>query len=40
VSPGIHYLVTPDLEAGIRVGWGVSDDAANFFSNVGIGLRY
>jgi hypothetical protein len=40
VSPGLHYLVTPDLEAGVRVGWGVSDDAANFFSNVGVGLRF
>jgi hypothetical protein len=40
VSPGVHYLVTPDLEVGIRVGWGVSDDAANFFSNIGIGLRF
>jgi hypothetical protein len=40
ISPGVHYLLTPDLEAGIRVGWGVSRDAANFFSNVGVGLRF
>lgn len=40
VSPGIHYLITPDLEIGIRVGWGLSDDAANFFSNVGAGLQF
>lgn len=39
VSPGVHYLVTPDFEVGLRVGWGVSDDAANFFSNFGVGLR-
>jgi hypothetical protein len=39
VSPGVHYLVTPDLEVGVRVGWGLGGDAANFFSNVGLGLR-
>jgi hypothetical protein len=40
VSPGIHYLVTPDFEAGVRVGWGLGGDAANFFSNVGVGVRF
>jgi hypothetical protein len=40
VSPGIHYLVTPDFEIGIRVGWGLTDDSARFFSNVGAGLRF
>jgi hypothetical protein len=39
LSPGVHYLVTPSLEVGVRVGWGLGADAANFFSNVGIGLR-
>jgi hypothetical protein len=39
VSPGLHRLITPNLEVGVRVGWGMSDDAANFFSNVGVGLR-
>lgn len=39
-STGPHYLMTRDLEVGIRVGWGLNDQAANFFSNVGIGLRY
>jgi hypothetical protein len=38
-SPGVHYLVTPDFEVGVRVGWGLSNDAANFFSNFGIGWR-
>lgn len=40
VSPGIHYLVTPDFEVGVRVGWGLGADAANFFSNVGVGLQF
>lgn len=39
-SPGLHYLVTPDFEVGFRVGWGLNDDSARFFSNVGIGVRY
>jgi Putative MetA-pathway of phenol degradation len=39
-SPGLHYLVTRDLEVGIRVGWGLNDQAANFFSNIGFGWRY
>lgn len=40
VSPGVHYLVTPDIELGVRVGWGLNDEAARFFSNVGIGWRF
>ncbi len=39
-SPGVHYLVTRDLEVGIRVGWGLNNDAANFFSNVGFGWQF
>jgi hypothetical protein len=39
-SPGVHYLLSPDCEIGVRVGWGLSDDAAAFFSNVGLGLRF
>lgn len=40
LSPGVHHLLTPDLEVGIRVGWGLGGDATNFFSNVGVGLRF
>lgn len=39
-SPGIHHLITPNCEVGVRVGWGLDRDAANFFSNVGIGVRF
>jgi hypothetical protein len=39
-SPGIHYLLTRDLEIGIRVGWGLNDQAANYFNNIGLGWRY
>jgi hypothetical protein len=40
VSPGLHYLVTPDLEVGFRLGWGLNDQSARFFSNVGFGYRF
>jgi hypothetical protein len=39
-SPGLHYLVTDNLEIGVRVGWGLNDEAPNFFSNAGLGWRY
>jgi hypothetical protein len=39
-SPGLHYLVTPNLEIGVRWGWGLTDDSAAFFSNVGLGWRF
>jgi hypothetical protein len=39
-SPGVHYLITPDLEIGVRVGWGLNDQSARFFSNVGFGCRF
>jgi hypothetical protein len=40
ISPGLHHLLTPDLEIGVRFGWGLGGDAADFFSNAGIGLRF
>lgn len=40
LSPGIHFLVTPDLEVGVRGGWGLNDDSARFFVNTGLGLRF
>jgi hypothetical protein len=40
VSPGVHYLVTENLEVGVRVGWGLNDQSADFFSNVGFGWLY
>jgi hypothetical protein len=40
VSPGVHYLVTPDLEVGVRLGWGLNEQSARFFTNVGLGWRF
>jgi hypothetical protein len=39
-SPGAHYLVTPDLEVGVRLGWGLNDRSARFFANAGLGWRF
>lgn len=40
LGPGAHYLITPNMEIGTRVFWGVSDDAAEFICNVGTGIRF
>jgi hypothetical protein len=40
ISPGFRYLITPNLEVGARVGWGLNEQAARFFSNVGFGWRF
>jgi len=39
-SPGVHCLVTPDLEIGVRLGWGLNDESARQFANVGFGWQY
>ena len=40
LSPGIHYLITKNCEIGTRVGFGLNDDAAVVFANVGVGYRF
>lgn len=40
VSPGFHYLVSKNVEIGLRVGWGLTNDAAPFFSDAGLAIRY
>ncbi len=39
-SPGVHYLITPNIEVGVRVGWGLNDQTSRFFSNAGLGWRF
>ena len=39
-SPGTHYLLTKNLEVGLRVGWGLNGTSAPFFSNAGVAWRY
>ncbi len=40
ISPGAHYLITPDLEIGMRVGWGLNDQSADFFAYARIGRQF
>ncbi len=40
VSPGVHYLITPNIEIGVRLGWGLNYESPRFFSNVGLGWRF
>lgn len=40
LSPGVHFLPTPDFELGVRLGWGLNDQSARFFANAGFGWRF
>lgn len=39
-SLGGHVLLNRDFELGLRFGWGLNDTSPNFFTNLGVGLRY
>lgn len=40
VSPGVHYLVTENLEIGVRAGWGLNNQSDRFFINAGLGWQF
>jgi len=40
MSFGGHVLVTKDVEVGLRCGWGLNETTPNFFTNLGVGVRY
>lgn len=40
IGPAGHYLIVPGLELGLRVGWGLTRDAANFYSDAGLAWLY
>ncbi len=40
ISLGGHILLTPNLELGGRFGFGLNDQTARFFNNVGFGWRF
>jgi hypothetical protein len=40
LSPGTHLILSDNVELGLRVGWGLTGDAANFFSDAGLAIRY
>ena len=39
-GPDAHFLVTPNVEIGARVFWGLSEDSAEFLCNAGLGVRF
>jgi len=39
-SPGTHYELAENVEIGLRVGWGLSKEAAPFFSDAGMAIKY
>jgi len=39
-SPGFHVVLTERLEIGLRVGWGLTDEAAPFFADAGVAWRW
>jgi hypothetical protein len=39
-SPGTHYMLAKNVEIGLRVGWGLTDEAAPFFSDAGLAVRW
>jgi hypothetical protein len=40
VGPAGHFALLPGLELGLRVGWGLTRDAANFYSDFGFAWRH
>ena len=40
IGPGIHFLITPNIEIGTRVFWGLGGDSAEFFCLSGAGIRF
>lgn len=39
-SPGMHYLITPIWEVGLRLGWRLTEQSSPFVSHVRLGLRF
>jgi hypothetical protein len=39
-SPGTHFMLADNVEIGLRVGWGLTDEAAPFFSDAGLAIHY
>jgi Putative MetA-pathway of phenol degradation len=40
VDTGLHYLVTPNLEVGTVVAFGINDQSRGIFVNTGVGIRF
>lgn len=39
-SPGTHYVIGENVEIGLRVGWGLTNEAAPFFSDAGLAILF
>ena len=39
-SPGTHLVIGDNAEIGWRFGWGLTRDAASFFTDAGLAFRY
>lgn len=39
-GPGWHFVVFSGFEIGFRCGWGLTNDAANFYSDFGFAIGY
>jgi hypothetical protein len=40
IGPGFHWLFGERLELGVRMGWGLTHDAANYFVDAGTAYRF
>ena len=40
VGPGLHYLFSADKTIGVRIGWGLNETSANFYTYLGTGARF
>lgn len=40
LGPGGHFMLSPRLELGCRMGWGLSSDAAGYYVDTGIGWSF
>ena len=40
VGPGTHFMITPRFEIGARMGWGLTNDAAGYYFDTGVGMRF
>lgn len=39
-SPGVHVMLTENIELGVRVGFGLTEETPRFFNNVGLGWSF
>ena len=40
LGPGGHFMISPRLEIGCRMGWGLSSDAAGYYVDTGVGWTF